>query len=127
MSEQYTILIIDDDKFLVDMYSLKFREQNFNVEVSLGGEDALKKLREGFSADAILLDLVMPGVDGFDFLEAVQKENLAQGATIIILSNQGQDPEIDRAKSLGAHDYIVKASAIPSEVLDKVLAILKNK
>ena len=118
--ENKKIFIVDDDKFLLDMYSVKFREDGFEVEVGVGGEEALNKLRGGYTPDVIMLDIVMPGVDGFAFLEALRKEALAQNARIIVLSNQGQDEEVRKARELGAHDYIIKASAIPSEVLEQV-------
>ena len=76
--------------------------------------------------DAILLDLVMPGIDGFEALEAMQKEHLAQGTKIIILSNQGKDSDIERAKQLSADGYIIKASAIPSEVLAETVRTIEN-
>lgn len=117
--EKKKVLIVDDDKFLLDMYSVKFREDGFDVEIGVGGEDGLTKLRGGLSPDVIMLDIVMPGIDGFEFLETVQNEGLGK-STIVVLSNQGQDEEIERAKSLGAYDYIVKASAIPSEVVEQV-------
>ena len=66
----------------------------------------------------------MPGMGGFEALQTIRKENLAQGAKIIILSNQGQDVDIEKSKALGAAGYIVKASAIPSEVLAETLKII---
>lgn len=124
MEKGKKVLIVDDDKFLLDMYSVKFREDGFEVEVGVGGEDGLQKLRGGLTVDVIMLDIVMPGVDGFDFLEAVKKEGLGGNPKLVVLSNQGQDEEITRAKQLGADDYIVKASAIPSEVLEQVKGVI---
>lgn len=115
-----TILIVDDDRFLIDMYGLKFRENGFTVEAAQGGAEALRRLRDGLAPDAILLDVVMPGLDGFGLLEAIKKENLAPGATVIVLSNQGQDADRERAKELCADRYIIKASTVPSEVLREV-------
>ncbi len=126
-AQSYKVLMVDDDRFLLDMYSLKFREQGFTVEVSNGGDDALKKLRGGLTPDVILLDVVMPGIDGFGVLQAIQKEKLGKDPTIVVLSNQGQDSDIARAKELGAHGYIVKASTIPSEVLAKVLEAVRAR
>jgi two-component system, OmpR family, response regulator MtrA len=120
------VLIIDDDSFMLDMYGLKFKERGFAVDTSLNGKDALKKLREGFSPDVILLDIIMPGVDGFDILEAINKEKLAGKAVIIALSNQWLDEEIEKARKLGVKDYIIKANTIPSEVLDKVTKIVEK-
>lgn len=124
---KYAVLLVDDDKFLLDMYSLKFTQQGLTVDVAFGGEEALRKLREGARPDILLLDIVMPGIDGFGVLEAIKKEKLAEGVTKIVLSNQGQEAEIERAKSLGIDGYIIKASAIPSEVLSQILDIVKRR
>ena len=91
MNKKYTVFIVDDDKFLLDMYSVKFTQQGLDVEIGMGGEDALAKLREGLKPDVILLDLVMPGVDGFEVLEAINKERLGENPIIIILTNQEQE------------------------------------
>ncbi len=122
------IFIIDDDNFLLDMYALKFSQSGFEVATALGPEEALKKLREGFSPDVALLDIVMPIMNGFELLETIHKENLAQQSIFIILSNRGQQSDIDRGNQLGAAGYIVKASTTPSEVITKVAEIVeKNK
>lgn len=124
----YTILLVDDDRFLLDMYSLKFKECGCKVTAEPDPAKALKLLKEGLDPDVILLDVIMPGVSGFDFLQTVRDENLAKKATIIVLSNQGQEEDIKKAMDLGAAGYIVKASAIPSEVLEKTITFAdKNK
>ncbi len=124
----YDILIIDDDAFLLDMYALKFSQKNFNVTTSSGTIEALEKLRAGYTPDVMLVDLVMPTMDGFEFLEQIKKEGLVPGVLIIILSNLGQQEDINRGKKLGAAGFIIKASATPSEVVDKVTdAIEKNQ
>jgi len=119
------ILIIDDDKFLLDMYALKFSESGFEVTAALGSVDAMEKLKGGLEPDAMLLDVVMPTMDGFEFLEQVNKEHLADNSKKIILSNLGQQSDIDKGNKLGAAGYIVKANATPSEVVEKVKEILK--
>ena len=121
------ILIVDDDKFLIDMYSLKFTQSGLEVCAALGGEDALKKLREGFEPDAILMDVVMPGMSGLDLLRKIRADKLDKGAAVVILSNQGQESDIEEAKSVGIDGYIVKASTIPSEVLEQVEEIMDHK
>ena len=121
------IFIIDDDNFLLDMYVVKFKERGFDVSTSLDTKEALTKLREGLSPDIILLDIVMPGIDGLEFLEIVRKENLAGDSLKIILSNQWEESDIKKAKELGADDYIVKANVIPSEVLEKVEEAIKKR
>ncbi len=122
------ILIIDDDKFLLGMYSLKFSKNDFDVKTASGGTDALQLLREGWKPDIILLDLIMPEMDGFTVYENIKKENLAQNVIAVMLTNQGQLSDINKAKELGFHGYIVKATTIPSEVVSEVISIFeKNK
>ncbi len=115
-----TIFVVDDDKFLLDMYALKFSKSGYVVEAADNGEDALKKFRGGFAPDILLLDDIMPGLTGLETLEAVRKENLIPNATVIMLTNQNAPEDIARAKRCNVDGYIVKAMAIPSEVLSEV-------
>jgi CheY-like chemotaxis protein len=119
----HSILLVDDDQLLRDMYSVKFREKGFSVEQASGAAEALERLRAGLSPDIVLFDVVMPGTDGYAFLEALAKEKLAHDAVKIALSNQGADSEIAKAKTLGAQGYIVKANSIPSEVVAQVMSV----
>ncbi len=112
-----TILLVDDDKFLVDMYSMKFTGQGYTVQACVSVDDALKVLREGFVPDAIVFDLVMPEHDGFAFLESLRKENLGTNAARIALTNESDDAVKAKVTELGADRMIVKASMIPSEVV----------
>lgn len=115
-----SILLIDDDAFIIDMYSIKFTAAGYALTVAKSVEEALAKLRGGFIPDILITDLVMPKMSGFDLLEAVQKEGLIPHATKIVLSNQSESADIVRAKELGAIGHIIKANAIPSEVLTLV-------
>lgn len=120
----YRIFLVDDDRFLLDLYAAKFKNAGHEVQVFDGGETLLSALRKGSEVgqpDAILLDLIMPGMTGFEALEAIRKERLAPQSKIIVLSNQGQDSDIEKAKSFAVNGYIIKASAIPSEVLAETL------
>ena len=126
-NENKKILIVDDDSFLLDMYALKFSKSNFTVAAALGPEAALEQLRKGLSPDIILLDIMMPVMDGFELLEKIKGENLSPNSIVIFLSNRGQPSDISHAESLGASGYIVKASSTPSEVIDKVINIINNK
>lgn len=123
MDTRYKIFIIDDDTFLLNMYSLKFSKNNFDVTTSSNGEDALKKIKEGFTPDIVLIDIIMPGIDGIELLEQIRKQNLIPKATIIMLTNQSDTADIEKAKSLRVNGYIVKATAIPSEVITEVTKI----
>lgn len=121
------ILIIDDDSFLLDMYALKFSQSGFEVTTALGALPALEKLRGGYNPDLILLDIVMPVMDGFEFLQKRKEENLSASSTAIILSNRGQESDIKKGQELGAAGYIVKASTTPSEVITQVMDIISKK
>ena len=123
---QKNILIVDDDNLLLDMYAMRFSQGGFNVSTAMNAEDALTKLRGGLDPDILLLDVVMPAVDGFELLEQINSEGLAKKAVKIYLSNLGQDEDIARGKSLGAVDYIVKANNTPSEVVAHVLEAMKT-
>lgn len=124
--KKYKIIIVDDDKFLLSMYSMKFNKEGMEVVAISDPKEAFDKFKEGLTADILILDVVMPGMDGIELLELVRKENLVQGAVVIILSNQGQQSDIDRAKAFNIQGYIVKATTIPSEVLREVLEIAKE-
>ena len=121
-----SVLFVDDDKFLLDMYALKFSNNNFDVHTAQGSEEALRVLREGFSPSILLLDVVMPTIDGIELLSIVRKENLAKGSVVIMLTNQGLPDDIARAKALNADGYIIKASTIPSEVMSEVQRIYSS-
>ncbi|OGF87209.1 hypothetical protein A3B19_03160 [Candidatus Giovannonibacteria bacterium RIFCSPLOWO2_01_FULL_46_32] len=120
------VLIVDDDAFLLDMYAIKFRESGFAVDIAKNGEEALAKSKSA-NPDVILLDIVMPKMDGFDVLRALKKDNLAPNAVIVILTNLGQKEDVERGLKLGASDYVVKAHFTPSEVVAKVKGLLVGK
>ncbi len=120
------VLIVDDDKFLLDMYTIKFTENNFDVVAALGSVEALTKIKDGINPDVALLDVVMPAMDGFELLETIKRDKLAPHAKVIILSNLGQQSDIDKGNTLGADGYIVKANATPSEVVARVKEIITN-
>ena len=115
-----SILFLDDDKFLIDMYALKFSKNNFEVHTAQNPDNALKLVRDGLDPDILLLDIVMPGMDGLEFLDQLRKEGLIKKATVIMLTNQGLPDDIARAKKLNVDGYIIKATTIPSEVLSEV-------
>ena len=118
------ILLIDDDRFLLDMYTIKFQKSGLEVDNAPGSAAALQKLREGCTTDIILLDIIMPTMDGLSLLEIIRKEKLAEGAVIIMLTNQADDEE--KAKKIGIDGFIIEAMSIPSEGVSKVLDIYKT-
>lgn len=126
MENKKTILIVDDDSFLLDMYALKFNKSGFIVATALGPESAIEQLKSGLVPDIILLDIMMPVMDGFEFMEKMKEENLASSSIRIILSNRGQSSDITRGEEMGVAGYIVKASSTPSEVIEQVSQIVNK-
>lgn len=126
-SNKPLIFIVDDDKFLVDMYTLKFQKSGYQITSSSDPEEALKKIRDGFAPDILLSDVIMPGITGLDLVEAIRKDNLIPKSTIIMLTNQGSADDVERAKKLNVDGYVVKATTIPSEVVSEVESIFTSK
>ena len=120
------ILIVDDDGFLLDMYAFKFSQNNFEVYTFMEGEAVLAKLKEGINPDIILMDITMPGMDGFEVLENINNNNLSPNSIKIILSNKSQQADIDRGNKLGVAGYIIKANSTPTEVINEVVEILEK-
>ncbi len=119
--------MVDDDKFLLDMYRKKFEQAVGQVDVAVGPEEALAKLREGGQYDILILDIIMPVMNGLELLSAIRKEKLVPQAVVIMLTNESDPEKINQAKALGAQGYIVKATSIPSEVVEETLKIMRSK
>lgn len=124
----YRIYIVDDDRFLLELYAIKFKNVGHDVHLFGGGEELLTFLSKETKVvpDVILLDVIMPGMTGFETLETIRKEGLAKESKIIFLTNQGQSSDIEKAKELAADGYIIKASAIPSEVFSETMKIIES-
>ena len=127
MVNKRQVLLVDDDKFLLDMYRKKFESDGAEVDVAVGSEETLTKLRGGATPDILILDVIMPGMDGIELLETIRKEKLAPQAVVIMLTNESDSDVIERAKSLDIKGYIVKATSIPTEVVEKVWEIADGK
>ena len=121
------IMLVDDDPFLLDMYGLKFKNKGYDVVAHLKSEDALAQLKEGATPDVIILDVIMPKIDGIAILKEIRDNKYAPDATVIMLTNQSQPEDIEKAEHLGIDGYIVKALTIPSEVVDQVQKIYDKK
>ncbi|MEI6843413.1 MAG: response regulator [bacterium] len=119
------ILLVDDDRFLLDMYVLKFKSNGIHIDTCASSKAALDKIHENDTYDIILLDIIMPGMDGVELLKTIRDEKLAQKSTIIMLTNQAD--EIEKVKKIGVDGFIIKATSIPSEVVASVLDIHQKK
>lgn len=118
-------MLVDDDRFLLDMYVIKFKAKNFEIEAVSESQQALNKLRDGENPDIIILDIIMPNMDGMELLKIIREEKLAKDSVIVMLTNQPDD--LERANVLGVDGYIVKAINIPSEVVEQVTNIYNKK
>ncbi|MCA9359663.1 response regulator [Candidatus Kaiserbacteria bacterium] len=119
------LLLIDDDAFLRDMYATKFTASGYSVEVADSASSALRILQGGQDFSVILLDMVMPGMTGVELIEEIKNQFPDLKAKCIVLSNQGQQEDIDKAMEAGAVGYIIKAESVPSDVVKKVEALSK--
>lgn len=113
------ILIVEDDSFLISAYKVKFTKEGFDVSVASNGEEALELLKT-ISPEVIVLDLIMPKMDGFATLEALKKDPALAGIPVIIASNLGQSEDIEKGKNMGAVDFIIKSDMSLDELVEKV-------
>ena len=118
------ILIIEDEKPLVELLSTKIKSEGFLVESAEDGEVGLEKI-ESWEPDLILLDIIMPKMVGYDVLEKLNDDN--NKTPVIIISNSGQLVEIEKTKKLGAVDHLIKTAFSPEDVLKKINYFLENK
>jgi len=118
------ILIIEDDKFLRDLIARKLLKEGYKVSEAIDGEEGMKKVKEE-KPDLVLLDLILPGIDGFEVLSRVKEDPASAQIPVIILSNLGQKEDVEKGVKLGAVDYLIKAHFTPKEIIDKVKAALK--
>ncbi|HJX59608.1 MAG TPA: response regulator [Patescibacteria group bacterium] len=123
MNLQKTILVAEDEKFLANIYRVKFEKSGFKVLIAEDGEKTLEILAKE-RPDIILLDLVMPVKDGFEVLKEIKSNALLKDIPVIVASNLGQDEDIKRAKLLGATDYFIKANMHLPELVSIVAKML---
>lgn len=120
------ILLVEDDSFISGMYVTKLSSLGFQVEVIEDGEAAWARLQKEPLPDLVLLDVVLPKKDGFEILENLRRADRTAALPVILLTNLGQKPDIERGLKLGANDYIIKAHYTPTEVVEKITKLLKN-
>ncbi len=120
--------MVDDERFLLDIYKIYFEKAGYEVFTYHDVDDALQALRKGLEPAVILFDITMPDSrSGYEFIEAVKREALGKHALKVALSNEGQEGAMARIKELGADGHILKTSVIPSELAEKVGEMLKQK
>lgn len=126
MSDEKTVLLVDDDLTLREMYEERMKAEGFNILQATNGEEALKKAKEA-KPDVILLDIMMPKVNGFDVLKELKANAELKNIPVIVLTALIQDVDRVQGKKLGAADYIVKSETMPGEVITKIKNALGQK
>ena len=119
------ILAVEDDNFLRDLLARKLGHENAEFITAVDGENALKIL-ETETPSIILLDLILPGMDGFEVLTKIKENPKTKDIPVVILSNLGQESDIQKAKQLGAAEFLVKANFSIDEVIGKIKEIIKE-
>jgi len=120
------LLLIDADAFLRDLYAIKFGEAGYEVAVAESAATALTMLEQDQTFDIVLLDMIMPGMTGVELIKTIKQEFPDCTAKCIVLSNQGQDEDMQEAMAAGAVGYIIKAEAVPSDVVTQVEALVQE-
>jgi DNA-binding response OmpR family regulator len=118
------ILIVEDDRFLRELIVKKLSNEAYDVLEAVDGEQGLQKTKET-KPDLILLDLILPGIDGFEVLTRKKDDPAIASIPVIVLSNLGQKEDVEKGLGLGAVDYLIKAHFTPGEIIEKVRNILK--
>ena len=127
MGNNTLIYLVEDDSFIYGMYQTKLKNRGYMVELAVDGESAWARLQQDPLPDLVLLDVVLPKKDGFEILEELRANERTKYLPVILLTNLGQKPDVERGVKLGADDYIIKAHYTPSEVMEKVEKLLKAK
>ena len=118
------ILVVEDDQFLSNAYKLKLTKSGFETVVASDGNEALEVLKE-FKPDMILLDLIMPNLDGFSTLKALKDNSEYKDIPVIVASNLGQKEDIEKAKELGANDFVIKSKVSIEKIVQKVNIVIR--
>lgn len=122
-----TILLIEDDAFISSMYQTKLSMLGYTVRIAADGDEGWQTLKDGPPPDLVLLDIVLPKKDGFEILANIRKDPALKDLPVLLLTNLGQKPDVQRGLDLGADDYIIKAHFTPSEVVEKIEKALKGR
>jgi two-component system, OmpR family, alkaline phosphatase synthesis response regulator PhoP len=119
------LVVIEDDKFLRNLIVRKLTKEGFVVVEAENGKEGLAAMRKELP-QMVLLDIILPGMSGYDVLEEIRKDEKLAGVPIIILSNLEQKEEVDHAQSLGVKEFLIKAKFTPGEIVEHIKKILKE-
>jgi len=124
-NEKKKILLIEDDPFLSRMYVKKFTDSGCKIITAFDGRKGID-LAKKEHPNLIILDLILPEIDGYEVLNVLKKNMVTASIPVVILSNFFQKDDISRCLKAGAKDYLIKTHCMPSEVVEKVMNILKQ-
>ncbi len=113
------VLIVEDDPLLVRIYSVRLKEEGFDVDVAIDGNEALEKVKAKLP-DFILLDLLMPRKDGYSFMEELNAMNLPKRPPVLVLTNLDKPEDMEKAKKLGVTDFVVKGDTNMDQIIEKI-------
>lgn len=122
------ILIVEDDQFLRDLLKTKLEKEGFLVQTAIDGPEGLEKVTKE-KPDIILLDIILPGIDGFEIMKKIRSDTEMNIASmpIILLSNLGQEADVEKGRALGADDYLIKSNFTIDEIIEKIQKVLKGR
>ena len=118
------VFIVEDDEFLRSLTVKRLEKEGYQVDVAVDGDSALGKIKEA-SPDIILLDLLLPGLSGFEVLKKIREDGPVKGTPVIVFSNLGQREDIEKAKALGVNDFLIKANFTLDDVVMKISSFFK--
>lgn len=119
------ILIVEDDRYISKMYQLKLSLEGYDVQVAENGKEGVEKIKE-FMPDVVLLDILMPELDGFEVLKIIKEDATTKDIPVLIMSNLGQEDHVQKGMKLGAVGYVVKSQYTPSKVVEKIKSVIKT-
>ena len=113
------ILIVEDEEIIYELLQKKLTQEGYEVSIAKDGDEGLEKMKE-LKPDLVLLDIVMPKKGGFEVMDEMKRDENLKDIPVIVISNSGQPVELDKAKELGAKDWLIKTEFDPQEVIEKV-------
>jgi two-component system alkaline phosphatase synthesis response regulator PhoP len=113
------VLLVEDEEIMINLLEKKLKREGYEVSIAKDGERGFEKIKEE-KPDLVLLDIILPKMNGFEVMERMKADEELSKIPVIVISNSGQPVELDRAKKLGAKDWLIKTEFDPGEVIQKV-------
>lgn len=123
--EKKKILIVEDDNFVAEVYLAKLSEMGYEAILAQNGEEGLAALKKD-KIDLILLDILMPIMNGMEMLEEIKKQEDWKNIPVILLTNVGEKESIQKVREMGVKNYLIKSHFTPAEVIEKIESVFKE-